>query len=159
MAGRLHSALGSQCEGPARERLEIFAPVDNAGRFTDAVPEFAGQHVFKANPKIIETTKRTGRLLGPRHVNHSYPHCWRCKNPSSFARRNSGSSRWRPTACGERRLEKSTRSVDSGLGTGSHPRHDRQSAGLVSVPSARLGRSDPGLHLHVPAAPSWRSQR
>ena len=66
------------------ERLEILAPVDHAGRFTDAVKEFAGQHVFKANPAIVETLKASGRLLGHGSITHSYPHCWRCKNPVIF---------------------------------------------------------------------------
>ncbi|MCI1279747.1 MAG: isoleucine--tRNA ligase [Nitrospira sp.] len=66
------------------ERLEILAPVDNGGRFTEAVPEFAGQHVFKANPKIVEHLKANGRLLGQGSLNHSYPHCWRCKQPVIF---------------------------------------------------------------------------
>ncbi len=66
------------------ERLEILAPVDNGGRFTDAVPEFAGQHVFKANPLIVERLQANGRLLGHFSLNHSYPHCWRCKSPVIF---------------------------------------------------------------------------
>ena len=45
--------------------LEILAPVDDAGRFTDVVKEFAGQHVFKANPKIVELLQANGRLAGP----------------------------------------------------------------------------------------------
>ena len=66
------------------ERLEILAPVDNGGRFTEAVQEFAGQHVFKANPKIVEFLQGNGRLLGHAALNHSYPHCWRCKSPVIF---------------------------------------------------------------------------
>ena len=66
------------------ERLEILAPVDDAGRFTDIVKEFAGQHVFKANPDIVELLKAKGRLLGHGSLTHSYPHCWRCKNPVIF---------------------------------------------------------------------------
>ncbi|MBA2253280.1 MAG: isoleucine--tRNA ligase [Nitrospirales bacterium] len=66
------------------ERLEILAPVDNAGRFTDVVKEFAGQHVFKANPAIVESLKASGGLLGHGSITHSYPHCWRCKNPLIF---------------------------------------------------------------------------
>ncbi len=66
------------------ERLEIFAPVDDAGRFTEAVKDFAGQHVFKANPAIVEKLKEKGRLLGHGSLSHSYPHCWRCKNPVIF---------------------------------------------------------------------------
>lgn len=66
------------------ERLEILAPVDNAGRFTDVVKEFTGQHVLKANSKIVEFLQANGRLLGQGSLNHSYPHCWRCKNPVIF---------------------------------------------------------------------------
>ena len=60
----------------------------SAGRqrrqFTDVVKEFAGQHVLKANPKIVEFLQANGRLLGHGSLNHSYPHCWRCKNPVIF---------------------------------------------------------------------------
>ena len=66
------------------EKLEILAPVDNGGRFTDMVKEFAGQHVLKANPKIVEFLQANGRLLGHGSLNHSYPHCWRCKSPVIF---------------------------------------------------------------------------
>jgi isoleucyl-tRNA synthetase len=66
------------------ERLEISAPVDNSGRFTEIVREFAGQHVLKANPKIMEFLQANGRLLGHGSLKHSYPHCWRCKNPVIF---------------------------------------------------------------------------
>ena len=74
-----HNATAS-----AGEKLEILAPVDNGGRFTDVVKEFAGQHVLKANPKIVEFLQANGRLLGQGSLNHSYPHCWRCKNPVIF---------------------------------------------------------------------------
>jgi isoleucyl-tRNA synthetase len=66
------------------ERLEILAPVDNSGRFTEVVREFAGQHVFKANPKIVDYLQGNGRLLGHGSLSHSYPHCWRCKSPVIF---------------------------------------------------------------------------
>ncbi len=66
------------------ERLEILAPVDSGGRFTAVVKEFAGQQVFKANPKIVEYLRGNGRLLGHGSLHHSYPHCWRCKNPVIF---------------------------------------------------------------------------
>jgi isoleucyl-tRNA synthetase len=66
------------------ERLEILAPVDDAGRFTQAVPEFAGQHVFKANAGIVELLRTKGRLIAHGSLAHSYPHCWRCKSPVIF---------------------------------------------------------------------------
>jgi isoleucyl-tRNA synthetase len=66
------------------EQLEVLAPVDDSGRFTQVVKEFAGQHVFKANPKIVDYLRANGRLLGHGSLNHSYPHCWRCKSPVIF---------------------------------------------------------------------------
>jgi isoleucyl-tRNA synthetase len=67
-----------------RHLLEVFVPVDDTGRFTEAVPQFAGQPVFKANPRIIEHLSDKGLLLGQATLTHSYPHCWRCKNPVIF---------------------------------------------------------------------------
>ena len=66
------------------EQLEILAPVDDTGRFTEIVKDFAGQHVFKANPGIVEKLMSKGRLLGHGLLSHSYPHCWRCKSPVIF---------------------------------------------------------------------------
>jgi isoleucyl-tRNA synthetase len=76
--------LEHNAKASSGEKLEILAPVDNSGRFTDVVKEFACQHVLKANPKIVEFLQANGRLLGQGSLNHSYPHCWRCKNPVIF---------------------------------------------------------------------------
>ncbi|WP_029088804.1 isoleucine--tRNA ligase [Brevibacterium album] len=64
-------------------------PVDDAGRFDSQVPDYAGQQVFDANRSIIADLKHhTGPLAGRSAVlvrhetyEHSYPHCWRCRNP------------------------------------------------------------------------------
>jgi isoleucyl-tRNA synthetase len=64
--------------------LEIYCPVDNAGRFTSDVEHFAGERVFEANPKIVEYLRDTGALLFTEDYDHRYPHCWRCKNPVIF---------------------------------------------------------------------------
>ncbi|OGR89854.1 MAG: isoleucine--tRNA ligase, partial [Elusimicrobia bacterium RIFCSPHIGHO2_02_FULL_57_9] len=65
--------------------LEIFCPVDQSGRFTEKAGEFAGKQVFtEGNPAVIETLKTSGRLLSEETITHSYPHCWRCKNPIIF---------------------------------------------------------------------------
>lgn len=76
--------LNHNAQASSGEKLEILAPIDNSGRFTDVVKEFAGQHVFKANPKIVEFLQANGRLLGHGSLSHSYPHCWRCKSPVIF---------------------------------------------------------------------------
>ena len=77
-------ALANNSSLAKDKQLQVFAPLDDQGRFTDAVPEFAGQNVFKANPHIIEKLKERGLLLGEGKLTHTYPHCWRCKNPVIF---------------------------------------------------------------------------
>ncbi|QEN14575.1 isoleucine--tRNA ligase [Mycolicibacterium sp. ELW1] len=64
-------------------------PVDSKGRFDASVPDYQGQHVFDANPQIIRDLKNgTGSaavnapvLIRHETYEHSYPHCWRCRNP------------------------------------------------------------------------------
>ncbi|MBI2082829.1 MAG: isoleucine--tRNA ligase [Deltaproteobacteria bacterium] len=66
--------------------LETLTPVDSAGRFTEecGVPEWVGLKVFEANGKVTEKLKQSGHLLNESKIQHSYPHCWRCKNPVVF---------------------------------------------------------------------------
>jgi len=64
--------------------LKIYNPVDDAGRFVADVEHFAGLTVWEANPKIIEHLKSVGMLIAQRPLDHTYPHCWRCKNPTLF---------------------------------------------------------------------------
>ncbi len=85
--GLVHTAPGhgqEDYETGVRYGLDVLAPVDARGRFTDEVPEWAGLGVFDANPKIVEHLAKTGNLLLAETVAHSYPHCWRCKNPVLF---------------------------------------------------------------------------
>jgi isoleucyl-tRNA synthetase len=65
-------------------KLEILCPVDDQGRFLKNVPQFGGQSVFEANPKIVDHMRNIGVLLHSENFQHSYPHCWRCHNPIIF---------------------------------------------------------------------------
>ncbi len=56
-------------------------PVDDQGRFTNDVPEWAGQNVFEANPDIIRHLKELGRIVRHDSYEHNYPHCWRTDTP------------------------------------------------------------------------------
>jgi len=67
-----------------RYGLDIYAPVDEKGLFTKDVELFGGMFVYDANKEIIEKLKQTGNLLKEERFTHSYPHCWRCKNPIIF---------------------------------------------------------------------------
>jgi isoleucyl-tRNA synthetase len=64
--------------------LEVYAPVDNDGRFTKEVEGFAGQFVFDANPNVNKALAEKGALLNEDKYSHSYPYCWRCKSPIIF---------------------------------------------------------------------------
>ncbi|HKP38075.1 MAG TPA: isoleucine--tRNA ligase [Pyrinomonadaceae bacterium] len=64
--------------------LDIYCPVDNAGKFIAEVEHFAGLSVFEANPKIVDFMRERGVLLFSENYDHRYPHCWRCKNPVIF---------------------------------------------------------------------------
>jgi isoleucyl-tRNA synthetase len=64
--------------------LEVYSPVDNEGRFTDEVDFFKGEFVFDANKNINAKLKETGALVHETNFEHSYPHCWRCKQSVIF---------------------------------------------------------------------------
>ncbi len=85
--GCVHTAPGHGADDFAiskRYGLEVYAPVDAAGRFTPEVEHFAGMSVFEANPKIVEFLRDSGALVFSESYSHRYPHCWRCKNPVIF---------------------------------------------------------------------------
>jgi isoleucyl-tRNA synthetase len=64
--------------------IEIYAPVDDEGKFVPGVERYAGMTVFKANRPIMDDMKTAGSLLKESEITHSYPHCWRCKYPVIF---------------------------------------------------------------------------
>ena len=80
--------------------LEVFCPVDEAGRFTKDAGIFEGLKVFEANGKILETLKSDGLLPGC-HTSSLIviPTAGAARLPSSSAPRNNGSSRWTSRIC------------------------------------------------------------
>jgi len=85
--GLVHTAPGHGADDfntGIRYGLDIYTPVNHRGEFTDDVEHFAGLHVFKANPQIVALLQERGALLKLESITHSYPHCWRCKNPVIF---------------------------------------------------------------------------
>jgi isoleucyl-tRNA synthetase len=61
--------------------IELVVPVDDSGRFTDEVADFAGRNVFDANAGIIARLKAAGAVLRHDSYEHNYPHCWRTDTP------------------------------------------------------------------------------
>ena len=64
--------------------LDVYSPVDNRGCFTDDVDFFKGEFVFDANKTINTKLEESGALVHEEKMAHSYPHCWRCKEPVIF---------------------------------------------------------------------------
>lgn len=83
--GAVHTAPGHGVDDfrtAQRFGLETIMPVDDQGRFTVAGGgAYAGLNVNEATPKIIDDLRSSGALMYATEYRHSYPHCWRCKNP------------------------------------------------------------------------------
>ena len=74
--------------------IDVVVPVGADGRFTYPIAEYEGMHVFDANPHIVDHLKARTRgegemgsttegtvLLRRETYDHTYPHCWRCREP------------------------------------------------------------------------------
>lgn len=85
--GLVHTAPGHGNEDyltGIKYKLNMIMPVDAKGIFDTNAGEFQGMHVYDANKPILEKLEKTGQLLFNSSISHSYPHCWRCKNPVIF---------------------------------------------------------------------------
>lgn len=85
--GAVHTAPGHGTDDykiGSQYGLEIFAPVDDKGRYNAGFAAMQGQFVLKANEPIITMLKDSGHLLFRSDIEHSYPHCWRCNQPVIF---------------------------------------------------------------------------
>jgi len=101
--GVVHTAPGHGWDDyltGVRYGLDIYCPVDEAGVLAPEVEHFAGQRVFDANPRIVDFLRERGSLLSAGRETHSYPVCWRCKNPIIFR----ATEQWFVALDGEGRL-------------------------------------------------------
>ncbi|MCR2809485.1 MULTISPECIES: isoleucine--tRNA ligase [unclassified Microbacterium] len=55
--------------------------LDDGGKFLPAVTDVVGQLWMDANTPLVRILRQNGRLLRLASYEHSYPHCWRCRNP------------------------------------------------------------------------------
>ena len=85
--GAVHTAPGYGKEDylcGIKNGLDIVVTVDGKGYQTEGAGIFAGLKYDESNDKIIEWLEENKFLLHKQKLNHSYPHCWRCKNPIVF---------------------------------------------------------------------------
>ncbi len=85
--GAVHTAPGHGLEDwevGQKYGLETFSPFDSKGCWTDEVPDLKGIPYYKGDRMVIEKLKDCGALIKSQDISHSYPHCWRCKNPVMY---------------------------------------------------------------------------
>lgn len=82
--GEVHTAPGHGLEDyevGVKYNLDVLSPLDAKGAWTDEVPDLKGVPYYKGNAIVIEKLEQAGALLAKEDIQHSYPHCWRCKHP------------------------------------------------------------------------------
>ena len=84
--GSVHTAPGHGLEDyevGCKYNIDVFSPLDGSGIWTETVgiPELVGVPYYKGNSMVIEMLQNCGALLQQQDIQHSYPHCWRCKKP------------------------------------------------------------------------------
>ncbi len=86
-SGCVHTAPGHGHEDYIVGReydLDIYAPMDNKGYFTEEAKQFAGKHYDEVNIMVTEALKEDNLLMDLSFIDHQYPHCWRCKGNLIF---------------------------------------------------------------------------
>ena len=84
--GAVHTAPGHGLEDyevGCKYGIEVFSPLDASGKWTDIVgiAELVDVPYYKGNEMVIEMLEANKSLIKRQDINHSYPHCWRCKHP------------------------------------------------------------------------------
>lgn len=85
--GCVHTAPGHGTDDyhtGLRYGLDILSPVDNEGIYTKEAAQYEGEKIPAVNTRIIEDMKEGGSLVSQSAIDHSYPHCWRCKEPVMY---------------------------------------------------------------------------
>ena len=150
--GLVHIAPGhgeEDYELGRKHGLKIYNPVDDDGRFVADVEHFAGLTVWEANPKIVALLRERGALVAEVALDHTYPHCWRCKNPTLFRATEQWFVALDKDGLRARTLDAIRRDVTwiPPVGRRAHLQHGRPPAGLDALAPARVGRADRRLLL------------
>lgn len=85
--GCVHTAPGHGADDyqtGLRYGLEILSPVDDQGIYTEQAGTYAGRKIPYVNKDICRDMAQSGALIHEAKISHSYPHCWRCKEPVMY---------------------------------------------------------------------------
>ena len=82
--GCVHTAPGHGLEDwevGTKYGLDVLSPLDAKGYWTEQVPDLKGVKYTDGNKIVINKLLEHDALISHKEITHSYPHCWRCKNP------------------------------------------------------------------------------
>ena len=82
--GSVHTAPGHGLEDYevcCKYKIDVYSPLDSKGVWTEEAGDLAGIPYYKGNSIVIDKLKDCEALLAAADLQHSYPHCWRCKKP------------------------------------------------------------------------------
>lgn len=82
--GAVHTAPGHGLEDyevGVKYNIGVLSPLNAKGAWTNEIPDLEGVPYYKGNAIVIEKLEQAGALLAKEDIQHSYPHCWRCKHP------------------------------------------------------------------------------
>jgi len=65
-------------------KLPFVQPIDETGRFTEEVPEYAGKFIKSTDREITERLEKENKLFKIMKYEHDYPFCWRCGSPLMY---------------------------------------------------------------------------
>jgi isoleucyl-tRNA synthetase len=85
--GCVHTAPGHGADDyltGLRYGLDILSPLDDHGRYTVEAGPYQGKQVPEVNGQINDDMQKSGMLIHKSDIRHSYPHCWRCKQPVMY---------------------------------------------------------------------------
>ncbi|MCC3144758.1 isoleucine--tRNA ligase [Halanaerobium sp. Z-7514] len=86
--GCVHTAPGHGHDdfvvGHQEYGLDVYAPMDNRGYFTEKAGDFAGKSTDEVNIMVTDKLKEKNLLMDLSFIDHQYPHCWRCKGNLLF---------------------------------------------------------------------------
>lgn len=71
-----------------QNNVPLVCPVDEKGRYTEEITDFAGRNVMEANMDVLRYLKGQNKVLLDGSLVHNYPHCWRCKTPLIYKAMN-----------------------------------------------------------------------
>jgi isoleucyl-tRNA synthetase len=85
--GLVHIAPGAGAEDFALGKehgLDVLAPIDEFGIFTESFGRLAGRHVYEVASLIKDDLEQRGLLYRADEYTHRYPMCWRCGSELVF---------------------------------------------------------------------------